>query len=203
MHNTLALFVEHDWIDTVNACSTIVIALFTVAMFLVVRGQLRASKDIERSWVMPTLEQEHGSPRLLDENATRDGDGKITFMRPIANLLLTLKNSGRSPVWVKHLHARLVLVDSEDSLPKKPQLNDEDSFGWFPPPFTEQEYLEFQLADKVTSKPPFKDKCVIYGKVTYLDIFRQERFSTFGYVVQLGSVKIERLAYHPEYNRNT
>jgi transposase-like protein len=55
MNLPLALLVEHDWIDAVNASSTIVIALFTVAMFFVVKYQLRASKDIERAWVMPKL----------------------------------------------------------------------------------------------------------------------------------------------------
>jgi hypothetical protein len=48
-----------------------------------------------------------------------------------------------------------------------------------------------------------KENCVAYGKITYLDIFRQERFTTFGYVIQSGSSEVRRLESHPEYNRNT
>jgi hypothetical protein len=40
MNFALALLVEHDWIDAVNASSTVVIALFTVAMFFVVKYAL-------------------------------------------------------------------------------------------------------------------------------------------------------------------
>jgi len=200
MHIPLALLVEHDWIDAVNASSTVVIALFTVAMFYVVRNQLRASKDIERSWVIPKLARDTVSSMLLCEGTTAE-HGKITSVTTTAFLLLTLKNDGRSPVWIKHLHARLVLVDSVDKLPKKPELNDADNQNWYPPPFTEQESVRLQLTGKGSQVA--KEKVVVYGKITYLDIFRQERFSTFGYVIQSGGSEIKRLESHPEYNRNT
>ncbi len=78
MYIPLALFVEHDWIDAVNASSTVVIALFTVAMFFVVRYQLRASKDIERAWVMPKLDRDPYGRMLLCESTDTDGKGNIT-----------------------------------------------------------------------------------------------------------------------------
>ena len=46
MHIPLALLVEHDLIDYLNAGSTVVIALFTVVTGIVIWRQLRASKDI-------------------------------------------------------------------------------------------------------------------------------------------------------------
>jgi hypothetical protein len=44
---------------------------------------------------------------------------------------------------------------------------------------------------------------VIYGKVIYTDKFREERFSTFGYVIHAGKSELERLTRRPEYNKNT
>ena len=196
----LAFFVEHDWIDAVNACSTLVIALFTVAMFYVVRNQLRASKDIERSWVMPKLARDPLNSMLLCEG-TSASYGKIVSVTTTAFVQLKLKNDGRSPVWIKHLRARLVLVDSVDKLPKKPELSEADNQNWYPPPFNEKEEVRLQLTGNGSQVA--KEKVVVYGKITYLDIFRQERFSTFGYVIQSGGSTVDRLESQSEYNRNT
>ncbi len=126
----------------------------------------------------------------------------ITSVTTTAFLQLTLKNDGRSPVWIKGLYARLVLVDSVDKLPNKPELkDDDDNQKWYPPPFNEQESVRLRLTGEGSQVA--KEKVVVYGKITYLDIFRQERFSTFGYVIQSGGSKIERLESHPEYNQNT
>jgi hypothetical protein len=196
----LAFLVEHDWIDAVNASSTIVIAAFTVAMFFVVRYQLRASKDIERAWVMPKLTRDTISSMLLCEGTSSER-GKITSVTTTAFLLLTLKNDGKGPVWIKSLYARLVLIDSVDKLPKTPELKDEDNQNWYPPPFTDHESTRLQITGEGSQVA--KEKVVVYGKITYLDIFREERFSTFGYVIQSGGSEVKRLETHPEYNRNT
>lgn len=198
----LAVLVEHDWIDAVNASSTIVIALFTVAMFFVVRHQLRASKDIERSWVMPKLEKEAINGAIpLSEKTTSDETGNVISVRTTATLLLTLKNEGRSPVWVKHFRARLIFVDSMEDLPEKPELSNDDDQNWYPPPFGDKESVRFKVTGNGSQVA--KAKCVVYGKITYRDIFRQERFSTFGYVIKSGVFEAKRLESHPEYNRNT
>jgi hypothetical protein len=199
MHH-LALFLEHDWIDAVNACSTVVIALFTVAMFCVVAAQLRASKDVERSWVMPRLARDPQSSMLLCEG-TSASHSKIVSVTTTAFVLLKLKNDGRSPVWIKNVLARLVLVDSLESLPKKPALTAADNQKWYPPPFTDEESKRFTFTGDGSQVA--KEKVVVYGKITYLDIFRRKRFSTFGYVIDSGGSEIKRLESHPEYNRNT
>jgi hypothetical protein len=133
--------------------------------------------------VIPNLAKDTVSSMLLCEN-TSASYGKITSVTTTAFLLLTLKNDGTSPVWIKHLRARLVMVDSVDKLPKKPDLNDADNQNWYPPPFSEQESVRLRLTGNGSQVA--KEKCVVYGKITYLDIFRQERFSTFGYFIQSG-----------------
>jgi hypothetical protein len=94
-----------------------------------------------------------------------------------------------------------VLVDSVGKLAKKPELKDEDNQDWYPPPFTDQETVRLSLTGEGSQVA--KQKVVVYGKITYLDIFREERFSTFGYVIQSGGSEANRLQSHPEYNRNT
>jgi hypothetical protein len=193
-----ALLLEHDWIDAVNASSTIVIALFTVAMFFVVKYQLKASKDIERAWVMPKLTKDPMG-LLLCENTSIHGTQKS--VTTTAALLLTVRNDGNGPVWVKRFLARLVLVDSLDQLSKKPELSIEDDQHWYPPPFVDTESVRFQIT--ANGSQVAKEKIVAYGKITYLDKFREERFSTFGYFIESGGSKVERLEAHPEYNRTT
>jgi hypothetical protein len=200
MHFPLALFVEHDWVDYTNAASTIVIALFTAAMYLVVKYQLRATKDVERAWVMVKLEKDPYGNMLLCENTSKS-QGTNTSATTTAMLHLTLKNNGNGPVWVKQLQARLVLLDSVKQLPKKPELNEEDDQGWYPAPFVDTEALSIHLTTKGSQVA--KEVFVAYGKVTYLDKFREERISTFGYVIPSGTFTVERLKSHPEYNRNT
>ncbi len=194
----MALIVEHDLIDWVNASSTFVIALFTVAMFFVVKYQLQASKDIERAWVMPKLTKDPMGLLLCENTSIQRTQKSVTTT---ASLLLTLKNDGNGPVWVKQFLARLVLVDSLDQLSKKPELSKEDDQHWYAPPFVDTESVRFQVT--ANGSQVAKEKVVAYGKITYLDKFRQERFSTFGYFIESGGSKVERLQSHPEYNRNT
>lgn len=196
----MTFIVEHDLVDYINATSTAVVALFTVAMFFVVKYQLQASKDIERAWVMPKLTKDPFNAMLLCEGTSQSG-GKITSVTTTALVRLFLKNSGNGPVWVEHLHARLVLVHSIEVLPKKPEFNKNDIQNWYPPPFVETDEVGLQLTGEGSQVA--KEVCVIYGKITYLDKFREERLSTFGYFIQSGGSQVERLKSHPEYNRNT
>ena len=198
--DSLAVLVEHDWIDAVNASSTIVIALFTVAMFFVVKYQLRASKDIERAWVMPTLGRDPFNSLFLCENTSKSG-ASITSVTTTGFFQLTLKNNGNGPVWVKQLQARVILVDSTDELPNKPSLNKQDDQHWYPAPFVETDSVRFTLT--TNGSRVSKNLVVAYGKVIYLDKFREERFSTFGFIIQDDHGNVERLKSDPEYNRNT
>jgi hypothetical protein len=196
----LAFLVEHDWIDRVNAVSTLVIAAFTVAMFFVVRYQLQASKDIERAWVMPWLARDPFNSLFVSENTIKEGT-KITSVTTAALFQLTLTNDGNGPVWVKQLQARLVLLDSVEKLSKKPELTDKDDQHWYPPPFVDKASVRFQLTAEGSQVA--KEVLVAYGKIVYLDKFREERFSTFGCLINSTGSQVERLKTHPEYNRNT
>jgi hypothetical protein len=71
----------------------------------------------------------------------------------------------------------------------------------YPPAFVEHSAARFQI--QTDGSIVAKNHLVIYGKVIYTDKFREERFSTFGYVIHAGKSELERLTRRPEYNKNT
>jgi hypothetical protein len=196
----MALFIEHDLIDYINAASTVVIALFTVVTGIVVWRQLRASKDIERAWAMVELVKDPYNDLFLAEAKDFEGD-KIISVTTSAFLQLRVKNEGDGPVWIKKALSRMVLVGSEDELPNKPHLDNQDDQHWYPAPFVVDGSLRFKLT--ANGSQVAKNLLVVYGKITYLDKFREERFTTFGYIIKDDHGNVERLKSRPEYNRNT
>jgi hypothetical protein len=205
---SLAL-IEHDWIDKVNALSTIVIALFTVAMFFAIRYQLRVSKDIERAWVMVKVEKIPSGTFYLPKNTSlQAGKESVSTSAP---LQLRLKNEGNGPVWLKSLQARLVFVDSLDQLPKHIELGKNDDQKLDAAPFVNEFSMTLELTAKGTLEAGEEARragillreAVVYGRITYLDKFQEERVSTFGYTLHSAGQGIKRLQFHPEYNRNT
>jgi hypothetical protein len=211
MHIPLALLVEHDIVDYVNAASTVVVALFTVSMFAVVGYQLKASKDIERAWLMVKVERDTSNSLFLSENTSREKNGKELHVT-LACLRLTFRNDGNGPIWVKRLQTRMVMLDSVEQLPKHPEFNKDDDQKRLPPPFVKEDYTSVQLTAEGSLYPGkevvlpngrITREAVVYGRITYLDKFRQERVSTFGYALHSAGHGVERLQSHPEYNRNT
>jgi hypothetical protein len=45
----------HDWIDNLNAFSTLIIAVFTILLFVGVVFQVSTSRDTERAWIIANL----------------------------------------------------------------------------------------------------------------------------------------------------
>ena len=137
---------------------------------------------------------------MVCENTSVEGNKKS--VTTTALLQLMLKNDGDGPVWVKQFLSKMTLIDSLKDLLHTPQFDkDKDDQHWYPPAFVEKTAARFQIM--TDGSIVAKNHLVIYGKVTYLDKFREERFSTFGYVIHAGKYELERLPGHPEYNRNT
>jgi len=197
----MALLVEHDLIDYINAGSTLVIALFTIVTGLVVALQLKASKDIERAWVTLELTKDPFNAMMVCEGTSIEGTKKTVTTAALLQLLLK-NEGGNGPVWVKLFLAKMVLIDSLDDLPHTPHLDKEkDDQHWNPPAFVEKSDARFQI--QTDGSIVAKNHLVIYGKVVYTDKFKEERFSTFGYVIHAGKSELERLTRRPEYNKNT
>ena len=91
----------HDWIDKVNAGSTLVIATFTILMFIGVILRVWTSRDTERAWIVvnpvetsPPVGFVPGSSRI--EQSTVGANQRNVFA-------CSVKNTGETP-------ARLVSV---------------------------------------------------------------------------------------------
>lgn len=200
MSTTIALLIEHDLIDYINAASTVFIAAFTAVTCFVVWRQLKASKDIERAWVTLTLSKDPMNSLMVGQGTLVHGSDVSETTTVLLQLML--KNEGNGPVWVKQFLAKMEFVDSLKALPRTPRFDtDKDDQHWYPPAFIETDSVRFDITrdGRLTAQ----NHLVICGKVIYLDKFREERFSTFGYFLDEGRKAPERLPGHPEYNRNT
>lgn len=194
--------VMHDWIDYINACSTAVIAAFTLLLFVGVVWQIRTSKTIERAWVMADVEPDSEKWRdrklhVLQGSGT-SGDSTAIYA------VLVCTNAGKSPAWINETRAKFEIVET---LPPTPN-------------FESAEYVEASTiplgmveggAAPHTQRLPWTPTAVgheelgkmsvIYGFVRYRDIFKRLHVTTFGYRIIHGQLK--RLENYPEYNQNT
>jgi hypothetical protein len=193
---------SHDWIDYINACSTAVIAAFTILLFVGVVWQIRTSKAIERAWVMADVEpdSEKWRDRKLHvlEGSGTSGDNTAIYA------VLVCTNAGKSPAWIDETRAKFEIVKTLPEIPN----------------FESAEYIEASTiplgmveggAVPHTQRLPWTPTAVgheevgkmsvIYGFVKYRDIFKKHRITTFGYRIIHG--KLKRLENYPEYNKNT
>jgi len=99
---------SHDWIDYINACSTAVIAAFTILLFVGVVWQIRTSKAIERAWVMADVESD--SEKWRDRKLhVLEGSGTSGDSTAIYAVLVCI-NAGKSPAWIVETRAKFEIV---------------------------------------------------------------------------------------------
>ncbi len=193
---------SHDWIDKLNAFSTLVIAAFTILLFVGVAWQIRTSKTIERAWVMAEVvpDSEKWRDRRLHvlEGSGTSGDSTAIYA------VLVCTNAGKSPAWISETRAKFEIVETLPAVPN----------------FESAEYIEASTiplgmveggAAPHTQRLPWTPTAVgheelgkmsvIYGFVKYRDIFKKQRITTFGYRIINGTLR--RLEAYPKYNENT
>ena len=189
----------HDWIDKLNAISTLIIAMFTLALFLVVLFQLKDYRARERAWIMVEVEPMPGAGPIWDgETMSREVRdlivGNTTFTARII-----CKNDGKAPAWITEKHACLDIVDF---LPKTPDWGRTQPIQIEPEPLSVGQIGKPKDEALMCKRPREQGKIVIlYGIINYRDTFGGCRSTSFGYEVRDDGV-LERLPY-PEYNENT
>ncbi len=173
----------HDWIDYINACSTAVIAAFTILLFIGVIWQIHTSKAIERAWVMAQIDGDRkkwadGKVHIVEGSGT-SGDSTGTW------IILTCHNEGKSPAWIYEKRVKFEVV---------PRVNPAPDFDSLPVVFNGREPIGIGQAaiPNVTKLHRLEiaeghaksgDIMVIYGIVKYHDIFKESRTATFGYQI--------------------
>jgi hypothetical protein len=190
----LALLVSptvHDWVDRLNATSTFVIAVFTVFMFLAVRAQIHTSQNTERAWVMTEVIWDTAGGYLL----------QINNSQMAVDVKVLCKNEGQSPCWIKEI--RLKFEVPQKPLPKEPVIESGDVDDWRAQrPLGVGQEIGLKWSPIANGLIREGREGVLYGVVTYRDIFDKERTTTFGYSVGLLN-RLVRLKDYPEYNKNT
>lgn len=192
------------WADCLNAFSTAIIAFFTILLFVGLVVQIRTSRAIERAWVMVDIQPDPEKPsdgRLqVFEGSGTDGDSTAAL-----NAVLNCSNAGKTPAWIEEMIAKFEMVKS---LPKIPNFESAQSIQHSTIPLGMAEggavphTQKLQWTPRAEGHQRTDEMAVIYGQITYRDIFRKKRTTTFGYKIRPHG-RLERLEGYLEYNKNT
>jgi hypothetical protein len=178
----------HDWIDKVNAFSTLVIALFTILLFLGVIWQVNTSRDTERAWVIATPTDNAPVVGFIpggESNLERhlEGANKQNVFG------CSFKTTGSSPARLVETAIRYCKVDSLQDIPSEPDFGDRtplndlplvpgDSLGFIQllepsPTLTRIEWV------RITRQEAF---LYAFGILVYQDAYGRLHETRFGFV---------------------
>jgi hypothetical protein len=191
----------HDWIDYVNACSTAVIAVFTILLFIGVVWQIITSRAIERAWIMADLGWYQGGLHI----STGSSSGMSVKPRSytMLNIKLTCKNDGNSPAFVEHVFGRAHIVQSviKEVSPEPPAIGELSDLGELDPlgPGVERSRV---LQMECEGQMEKNDFISVYVLIVYRDIFGKRRTTNLGYSI-VDADQIYRQAALAKRNKNT
>jgi hypothetical protein len=168
----------------------------TLAQLQVARTQADALTNSERAWVMVDVRWHAGAGKIIDGQSVIDG---VVRNQVNANVDCFIHNNGRSPAWLTEKRIGIAIVDGEH-FPSAPDLErtpvrdvtlepmaaDADSIWHVQPGCEGPRELELMI---------------IYGAVTYRDIFGEIRETRFGYFIN-PSNELERIPSYPTYNKH-
>src|SRR6267378_920920 len=173
----------------------------TLAQLDVSQKQADALINSERAWVMVTVEWDTG--KWTDGKAhVLEGSGSGGDTTGIY-VVLTCRNEGKSPAWIEEKRAKFEIVDV---LPHRPDLSSADFIQVGPEPIgignalPQTNHIAWQATARGHVGPGMH--MVVYGEVTYRDIFDRLHETTFGYRITPGR-ELVRLENMREYNKNT
>lgn len=152
----------HNWIDLLNALSTLAVAIATVVMVVVAYNQHRATKRAERAWVVAD------TPNLPVVNP-QTGDAEISWILP---------NNGRTPAWVTELGTATRIERVGEELPENPPYT---MSGPFPPEgsvLTPTGRIERGItipAANMAAVEQGTHTLYVFGIVKYRDIFENQQ----------------------------
>ncbi len=148
-----------------------------------------------------------GTERKSNLAVTGEGTESTTAIR----ISFGLRNDGKSPAWILEQRARMSIVDV---IPNQPQFgplaSNESEFLeiWTNPMVVGEERVEdttIYCKGKYIPNSGPKGSLIVYGYVKYRDIFQQERYTGFGFVLANGYSfkRIPSVKAVESYNRFT
>ena len=201
----------YDGVDTINAYSTAVIAVFTVLLFFGAAYQVSTARSSERAWIVLDILK---APEQLGWKNIPD------WLKSIEAELI-FKNTGRTPAILKNMTARCWITENPDKLPRPNygigQHPDIPKYGRILVPEQTLETLvtfkgnnddPTQFIDSIKRVVSGEKKIVIYGRIIYADAFGRNQEFRFCYVWSAGKDSLAgqfgfRLGGPPEYNQQT
>jgi hypothetical protein len=159
----------HDWIDELNAFSTLVIALFTVALFGSVVYQVRDFRTRERSWMM--VEVPNASPLIQQDGI----ELKYRFM-------VETKNFGETPATIVDVECSAAVLKSTDNLTEEPSYRSNPEGTPYPlaPKAGNRIILEID-GDGWNDIGKGTRRFYLFGRIIYRDIFKKRHETRFCY----------------------
>ncbi len=155
------------WFDYLTAVSTAVSGLFAILIWVVYREMLRATKITERAWLVSDIG--------LIEETKRTGTHQV---------IVQLKNNGKTPAWVTAAGSNGQWVSDQNPLPKIPKYDLMEPFtkegqllpptAWLPQGFP----LEKARIDKAVKKELI---LYIFGFVEYRDVYGEQHVTRYCY----------------------
>ncbi|HTF67698.1 MAG TPA: hypothetical protein VK638_33965 [Edaphobacter sp.] len=152
-----------------------IIALTTVGTLLYLRGQIRAMRNTERAFLIPVFENiVHRNPEV--ENALHH-----CFQ-------WNFKNCGKTPAFLREVVGQMIVIDSLERLPQKPDYSKFVTFKGDPLIAGERMIRNFYAAiddkrdfDTIEKEYRGGERILfVYGMVRYDDMFRQRHETRFG-----------------------
>jgi hypothetical protein len=178
----------HDWIDKLNAFSTLIIAVFTVLLFGGVAVQISTSRDTERAWVIANPTDNAPVVGFIPSGES-NLEGRLVGANKRNIFGCSFKTTGNSPARLVETAIRYYKVDKLEDIPREPDygaripLNDlplvpGDSIGFV-------QLLEpSAILNRTDSAQVGRQECFLYafGIMVYRDAYKRLHETRFGFV---------------------
>jgi hypothetical protein len=171
----------HDWIDWLNAFSTLVMAVFTILVAVFIGRQVRTTRSIERAWMT-------GSPRFKNfEGPPEPGQGLL--------YACSLKNVGRTPARILETALAVRKADSLAVIPVEPRYVGPEQLSINRPVIAPND--SFMITAAAASFTPedyvaLKNRKLVlyaYGYVKYTDVFGRYRETRFCHYYRIPGIQ--------------
>ncbi len=161
-------------------------------------AQLHAVTNTERAWVMVNVHWHAGAGRIVDGQTIIDG---VVRNNVSATIDCFIHNNGRSPAWLTEKRIGVAIVDGEH-LPTEPDLQRTPVRDVTLQPMAPDADYMWHVQPGCEGPRELGKLMLVYGAITYRDIFDQIRETRFGYMVN-PSNELERIPSYPAYNKHT
>ena len=163
-----------------------------------VKASTESTKNSERAWLIPTLDWDSAKTRMKVGTSSHivDGkqvDGSFAFVR------IAIENAGKTPAWITAKKIGMAILDK---LPPTPDFGRMAVSDPLPEPLAADKSVTWGCEPRCEGNDEPGKITIIYGVIEYVDIFGEDRYSRFGYMVT-PSHALERIPTYLDYNQFT